>query len=125
MVVHAPFVHWDLDRNVSSTNPRACMYYLEMAQGQRVDCELVFLGKEGTKLINLFDGFLQEYHNILPLSTALEWNFRCQLAAWLDGIIYHSFLWYDEQGVDHCWSLSFVDVPQGLQQYFPSNGPAT
>lgn len=70
----------------------------------------------------------------MPLSTALEWNFRCQLATWLDSIIiiYHSFLRYSEQGVDHCWSLSPVDsvdvpqrLPQGIRRYFPYNGPPT
>ncbi|KAF7145554.1 hypothetical protein RHSIM_Rhsim04G0025800 [Rhododendron simsii] len=133
MVVHVPFVRWDLDGDVSSTNPRAGVYYLETAQGQRVDCVAGILGKEITTF-KPFNGFLQDYHNILPLSTALEWNFRCQLATWLDGIIiiYHSFLRYSEQGVDHCWSLSPVNsvdvpqrLPQGIRRYFPYNGPPT
>lgn len=54
-----------------------------------------------------FPAFLQEYDNILPLSAALEWNFRCQLAAWLDGIIYHSFLWYSEEGKATAYSVAF------------------
>ncbi|KAG5530229.1 hypothetical protein RHGRI_030564 [Rhododendron griersonianum] len=43
---------------------------------------------------------------------------RCQLATWLDGIIYHSFLWYSEQSVDRCWSLSYVD-PVDVRQRLP------
>ncbi|KAG5524323.1 hypothetical protein RHGRI_031108 [Rhododendron griersonianum] len=108
MVVHAPFVRWDLDWDASSTKPRAGIYYLETAQGQRVDCvaSISRQGKHNT--YKPFDGFLQEYHNILPLSTALEWNFRCQLAAWLDGIIYHSFLWYNEQGTATPYPIAMV-----------------
>ncbi|KAG5564937.1 hypothetical protein RHGRI_000965 [Rhododendron griersonianum] len=43
---------------------------------------------------------------------------RCQLATWLDGIIYHSFLWYSEQSVDRCWSLSYID-PVDVRQRLP------
>ncbi|KAG5531870.1 hypothetical protein RHGRI_026471 [Rhododendron griersonianum] len=45
----------------------------------------------------------------------------------IDGIIYHSFLWYSEEGVDHCWSLSYVDpldVPQVVGRRF-GNGWST
>lgn len=98
MVVHAPFVRWDLERDASSSNPRAGIYFLETAQGQRVHCVAGISGEGNHMTYKPFDGFLQDYHSILPLSAVLEWNFRCQLAAWLDGIIYHSFLWYSEQG---------------------------
>lgn len=45
-----------------------------------------------------FDSFLQDYRTVLPSSRALEWNFRFQLATWLDGIVYYSFLQYSEEG---------------------------
>ncbi|KAF7132190.1 hypothetical protein RHSIM_Rhsim09G0155200 [Rhododendron simsii] len=45
-----------------------------------------------------FDSFLEEYRTVLPSSCTSEWNFRFQLAVWLDGIMYYSFLQYSEEG---------------------------
>lgn len=76
-----------------------------------------------------FDSFLQDYRTVLPSSRALEWNFRFQLAAWLDGIVYYSFLQYSEEGVGSCWHFTCVHpagvaqrLPQGLWRYFLSCG---
>ncbi|KAF7137816.1 hypothetical protein RHSIM_Rhsim07G0148600 [Rhododendron simsii] len=44
------------------------------------------------------DSFLEDYRTLLPSGSALEWNFRFQLAAWLDGIVYYSFLQYSQEG---------------------------
>ncbi|KAI8551269.1 hypothetical protein RHMOL_Rhmol06G0172400 [Rhododendron molle] len=55
-----------------------------------------------------FDCFLEDYREILPLGTVVEWNFSCQLGAWLDDIVYHSFVRYSEERVGHCWYLKYV-----------------
>ncbi|KAI8530562.1 hypothetical protein RHMOL_Rhmol11G0069400 [Rhododendron molle] len=92
MVVHAPFVRWDLTRNGFDACTKGGIYYLETAQG-------VIRGERNHMAYRHFYSLLQDYHVILPLSTALEWNFRGQLAAWVDGIVYHSFLRYSEEAM--------------------------
>ncbi|KAG5539975.1 hypothetical protein RHGRI_020272 [Rhododendron griersonianum] len=75
-----------------------------------------------------YDTFLEEYHAVFPLTRTLEWNFKFQLAAWLDGIVYYSFLQCSEEGVGSCWFLahaSTVNVVQGLGRYFLPAGSAT
>ncbi|XP_058190176.1 uncharacterized protein LOC131307590 isoform X2 [Rhododendron vialii] len=129
MVVHAPFVQWDIIRHGGNGSTRAGVYYLQTARGERVVCAIAIPGEGNHMTYRPLDSFLEEYHALLPSSRSLEWNFRFQLAAWLDGIMYYSFLQCSEEGVGSCWHLvhaSPADVvqrlPQALWQYFLPHG---
>lgn len=71
---------------------------METAQGEKVVCSAAIPCEGNHMTYRPFDSFLQDYRTVLPSSRALEWNFGFQLAAWLDGIVYYSFLQYSEEG---------------------------
>ncbi|KAF7152067.1 hypothetical protein RHSIM_Rhsim01G0132200 [Rhododendron simsii] len=115
MVVDAPFVRWDKISHDSGGSTRAGVYYLETAQGERVVCAVAAPGEGNCMIYRPLDSFLEDYYNLLPSATVLEWNFRFQLAAWLDGIVYYSFLQYSQEGIGSCWHFASVgpdNVPQ-------------
>ncbi|KAG5517512.1 hypothetical protein RHGRI_038045 [Rhododendron griersonianum] len=132
MVVCAPFVRWDIIRHGSDGSARAGVYYLETAQGERVICAVAIPCDGNRMTYRPFDSFLEDYRTLLPSSSALEWNFTFQLAAWLDGIVYYSFLRYGEEGIGSCWHFSSVSpgdvaqrLPLGLRRHFLPSGPPT
>lgn len=97
---------------------------METAQGEKVVCAAAIPCEGNHMTYRPFDSFLQDYRTVLPSSRALEWNFRFQLAAWLDGIVYYSFLQYSEE--DACASSLFY--PKSCQicavlilQFFAAN----
>lgn len=82
----------------SDGSARAGIYYLETARGERVFCAVAIPYEGNHMRYRPFDSFLQDYRAVLPSGRAVEWNFRFQLASWLDGIVYYSFLRYSEEG---------------------------
>ncbi|KAI8543778.1 hypothetical protein RHMOL_Rhmol08G0244800 [Rhododendron molle] len=99
MVVDAPFVRWDIIRHDSAGSTRAGVYYLETAQGDRVVCAVAIPCEGNRMTYRPYDSFLEDYRAVLPSARVLEWNFRFQLAKWLDGILYYSFLQYSEEAL--------------------------
>ncbi|KAF7146448.1 hypothetical protein RHSIM_Rhsim04G0040900 [Rhododendron simsii] len=136
MVVCAPFVRWDIIRHACGDSARAGVYYLETAQGEKVVCVNAILDEGNHMTYKPFDSFLNEYRALLPSIRVLEWNFRFQLAAWLDGIVYYLFLQHSGEGayagVGSCWHLTYVSrpgvaqcLPPGLWRFFRTDGSAT
>ncbi|KAG5561983.1 hypothetical protein RHGRI_004875 [Rhododendron griersonianum] len=56
-------------------------------------------------------GFVQDYRNILPLGHVLMWNYSFQLNAWLDDIVYHSFVRYNNKGIIKPWDIILFIYP--------------
>ncbi|KAG5565709.1 hypothetical protein RHGRI_001579 [Rhododendron griersonianum] len=136
MVVCAPFVRWDKITHGSDGSARAGVYYLETAQGERVICAVAIPCEGNRMTYRPFDSFLEDYRALLPSGSGSEWNFRFQLAAWLDGIVYYSFLRYSQEGIGSCWHFSSVSLdvvaqpgyylqrlPVGLRRHFLPSGP--
>ncbi|KAI8551265.1 hypothetical protein RHMOL_Rhmol06G0172100 [Rhododendron molle] len=130
MVVSAPFVRWDIITYGSGACAREGVYYLETTAGERVICAIA-IPCEGNHMRYMpVDSFVADYRALLPSGSTLEWNFRFQLAAWLDGIVYYSFLHYSEEGVGNCWHFLPISLdgvaqrlPVGLRrQFLPSAG---
>ncbi|KAF7129582.1 hypothetical protein RHSIM_Rhsim10G0086300 [Rhododendron simsii] len=63
------------------------------------------------------DYLVEEYCEIFPLGVVAEWNFSCQLGVWLDSIVYHSFVRYNQKVM--------AEITTGLRQYFPVDGAST
>lgn len=55
---------------------------------------------------------MERYFAILPLGAVHKWDNKEGLFAWLDSIIYHSFLLGNEQGIPTHLSI-LVKVPLG------------
>ncbi|XP_058195159.1 uncharacterized protein LOC131311652 [Rhododendron vialii] len=98
-----------------STASPSGVYYLQTAQGEKVICAIPIPGEGNHMTHRPFDTFLEEYHGVSPSTCTLEWNFKFQLAAWLDGIVYYSFLQYSEEGVGSCWLLAHASPVNVVQ----------
>ncbi|KAF7154272.1 hypothetical protein RHSIM_Rhsim01G0128100 [Rhododendron simsii] len=58
--------------------------------------------------LSALDDLIKE--DILSLGHVVEWNYNFQLSAWLDNIVYHSCVRYNEEGVNLCWHLKYTTV---------------
>ncbi|KAG5528243.1 hypothetical protein RHGRI_028988 [Rhododendron griersonianum] len=97
MVVHVPFVLWVCVKNEFLISSRAALYCLETAGGEKVICGLAIRGERNRMTYKPSDYFIEEYCEIFPLGVVAEWNFSCQLGVWLDSIVYHSFVRYNQE----------------------------
>lgn len=75
------FVRWAHVKNPALTSPIAAVYYLQTAEGQRVVCALALRDERNRITYRAFDTFLEDYHQILPLGDAIQWNFGFLLVA--------------------------------------------
>ncbi|KAF7129346.1 hypothetical protein RHSIM_Rhsim10G0059000 [Rhododendron simsii] len=128
MVLRAPFVRWACIKNPSPTSPRAALFYLETAEGNRVSCALAIRGPTNRITYTALGAFVDEYHEILPLGGVVRWRFRSIFGQWLDGLLYHSFLLCSEEGVNNAWHLNYV-VPAETAKWpsclLPADGTST
>ncbi|KAG5540258.1 hypothetical protein RHGRI_020477 [Rhododendron griersonianum] len=92
MVVNVPFRHWVCVKNPWQESPRRALYYLETIEGQQVIVAVAIRAGGNQLVYQPFVDFVQDYRNILPLPHVLMWNYSFQLNAWLDDIVYHSFV---------------------------------
>ncbi|KAH7838242.1 hypothetical protein Vadar_023909 [Vaccinium darrowii] len=53
--------------------------------------------------------FVGSYRGILPLGSVFRWGFRKDVIAWLNSVVYHSFVRYSGQNIGRCWFV--LDVP--------------
>lgn len=111
MILHAPFVRRGHVQNPHIASPRTTLFYLENAQGEKFSCALAVRGPKNRVTYKAFDSFLDDYCEILPLGNAKQWRFRAMLAQWMDGIIYHSFLWCSKQGIDLFFRIFCIIQP--------------
>lgn len=72
-------------------------YCLEAAGGEKVICGLAIRGERNRMSYKPSDYLVEEYCEIFPLGVVAEWNFSCQLDVWLDSIVYHSFVRYNQK----------------------------
>ncbi|XP_058215858.1 uncharacterized protein LOC131326953 [Rhododendron vialii] len=115
MVLRAPFVRWACIKNSLLTSPRVALFYLQTAAGNKVSCALAIRGPTNRITYTAFGAFLDEYYEILPLGGVVQWRFSSIFSQWLDGLLYHSFLLCNEEGVANAWHLNYV-VPVGSAQ---------
>jgi len=52
--------------------------------------------------------FVKDYERILPLGSVLQWKLNKDMAAWLDNIVYYSFVPYNVEGVERCWYMKEI-----------------
>ncbi|KAI8567654.1 hypothetical protein RHMOL_Rhmol02G0138600 [Rhododendron molle] len=97
MVLRASFVRWAHVKNPSPASPRATLFYLQTVEGRKVACALAIRGPTNRITYTAFGAFLDEYHQILPLSDVVQWRFSSIFAQWLNGLLYHSFLLCSEE----------------------------
>ncbi|KAF7127342.1 hypothetical protein RHSIM_Rhsim11G0033200 [Rhododendron simsii] len=132
MAVRVPFLHWDIIRNPSDISERRVFYYLETAQGEQV-VAVVRVRRQNNQLVyEPLPQFLQDYQDVLNLGDVSGWSYGFQLNAWLNDIVYHSFVQYSEDAVDQCWymkdfSLPVIPerLPRSLRQHFMADGSST
>ncbi|KAF7143617.1 hypothetical protein RHSIM_Rhsim05G0146500 [Rhododendron simsii] len=104
MVVRAPFLRWDIIRNPSDSSARRALYYLETARGQQVIAALAVRGQDNRLVYQPFAQFVEDYQDLLSLGNVAACSYGFQLNAWLDDIVYHSFVRYSKEGYcrDYC-----------------------
>ncbi|KAI8551832.1 hypothetical protein RHMOL_Rhmol06G0217400 [Rhododendron molle] len=132
MVVHAPFLRWDVIWIPSLISKRRALYYLETAGGERVVAAVQMHGENNRLIYEPLAEFVEEYQGLLNLGDVTKWSFGFQLNAWLDNIVYHSFVQYSEEVVDQCWYMKDFSLPtiakrlpHSLQQHFKADGSST
>ncbi|KAG5548907.1 hypothetical protein RHGRI_014313 [Rhododendron griersonianum] len=134
MVVHAPFLRWDKISNPSplSSSSTVASYFLETAEGEQVIVAFAVCGSDNRMVYQPSHEFIEDYQGVFNLGHVSEWNYGFQLNAWLDDLVYHSFVRYSEEAVDQCWYLKKLPMPgvterlpRALRQYFPTDGSST
>ncbi|XP_058179974.1 uncharacterized protein LOC131298505 [Rhododendron vialii] len=79
-----------------------CVYYLETAQDEKVVCVAAIPGEGNHITYRPFDSFLEEYRAVFAFDHCIRMEFQVSVGCmvrYLDGIVYHSFLQYSEQGI--------------------------
>ncbi|XP_058228342.1 uncharacterized protein LOC131336491 [Rhododendron vialii] len=132
MVVNVPFLRWDKVPSPSPLSSTVASYYLETAEGQQVIVAFAVRRADNRMVYRPFHEFIESYHGVFNLGNVGEWDYGFQLNAWLDDLVYHSFVRYSEEVIDQCWylkKLCMPDIterlPRGLCQYFPADGSST
>ncbi|KAI8530568.1 hypothetical protein RHMOL_Rhmol11G0070000 [Rhododendron molle] len=70
-----------------------------------------------------FHEFIEDYQGVFNLGHVSQWNYGFQLNAWLDDLVYHSFVRYSEEAVDQCWYPKKLSMPgEGLLCCFDCQG---
>ncbi|KAG5528450.1 hypothetical protein RHGRI_029210 [Rhododendron griersonianum] len=120
MVVNVPFRHWVCVKNSWQESPRRALYYLETIEAQQVIVAVAIRAGGNQLVYQRFGDFVQDYRNSLPLGHVLMWNYSYQLNAWLDDIVYHSFVRCSNEVPGDTERL-----PCLLREYFDANGSST
>ncbi|KAG5521842.1 hypothetical protein RHGRI_034165 [Rhododendron griersonianum] len=131
-VASSPFLRWGSVKSPSGVSSRTALYYLETAEGQQVIAALAPRTEDNHLVYRAFGQFVEDYQDLLNLGDVIKWNYVFQLNAWLDDILYHSFVRYCEEGVNECWHLKNLfmpavaeRLPRSLYQHFHSDGSST
>ncbi|KAG5536842.1 hypothetical protein RHGRI_024319 [Rhododendron griersonianum] len=132
MVLHVLFLRWGSDGNPLTSSSGTASYYLETPGGEQVIAALAIRTEDYRLIYRASEEFVEEYQELLHLGPVVEWNYVFQLNAWLDDIVYHSFVRHSTAGVPSFWycktlSMSTVveRLPRALWQHFPSDGLST
>lgn len=73
-------------------------FHLHTADGKS-KIAVVLLQKGTPKLLYyVCPEFIKKYHELLPLGVVYKWGDKEGLVAWLDSVIYHSFVAVKEEG---------------------------
>ncbi|KAI8553770.1 hypothetical protein RHMOL_Rhmol05G0042000 [Rhododendron molle] len=111
MVLHVPFLRWDGVGNPLTSSSGTAFYYLETAGGEQVTTALALRTESNRLIYRASSEFLEEYQELLHLGTILEWDYVFQLNAWLDDIVYHSFVRHGTAGVPSFWYFKTLCMP--------------
>ncbi|KAI8535134.1 hypothetical protein RHMOL_Rhmol10G0151900 [Rhododendron molle] len=76
MVVHVPFLRWDIIRNPSTVSSRVALYVLETAQGEWVSVALTVHGADKGFIYQPFAQFIEEYQDVLNLGHKFETHLK-------------------------------------------------
>ncbi|KAI8570664.1 hypothetical protein RHMOL_Rhmol01G0053600 [Rhododendron molle] len=88
-----------------------------LTEGEQVIAAFAVRGADNRMVYQPFDEFVQDYQGVFNLGHVSEWNYGFQLNAWLDDLVYHSFVRYSEEVVDQCWYLKKVSMPGATEAF--------
>lgn len=97
--------HFDIGFVLKTHGQNLALYYLETIEGQQVIVAVAIRAGGNQLVYQPFVDFVQDYWNILPLPHVLMWNYSFQLNAWLDDIVYYSFVSCSNEGITKPWDI--------------------
>lgn len=107
MSIRYPFVRWGYQQSYYSGNNDG-FYLLYTASGSHAKAVEVIRNSPEGLVYKACDFFVRDYGEILPLGSVLRWKLSEDMSAWLDSVVYHSFVRYSVEGVARCWYLQEV-----------------
>lgn len=74
-------------------------YLLYTASGSHANAIEVIRNSPEGLVYKACDFFARDYGEILPLSSVLRWKLSEDMSAWLDSVLYHSFVRYSVEEI--------------------------
>ncbi|KAH7863857.1 hypothetical protein Vadar_022783 [Vaccinium darrowii] len=131
MAVQEPFVRWLFVKHPLKFCRNGGFFYMETGRGDRVIVAAAVDNGANHLYFRASSTFVAYYRGILPLGNVFRWDFRKDVVAWLNSVVYHSFVRYSEQHVGRCWFVLDVPgpeftgptrIPSGLAHVFQGQG---
>jgi len=98
MAIRDPFVRWAFEQSYYSGNNDGFYLLYTAAGSHAMAVEVIRDAPEGL-MCKASDFFVRHYGEILPLGCVLQWKESEDMSAWLDSVVYHSFLRYSVEGI--------------------------
>lgn len=110
MVLYDPFVHW-VYYPTDPDEPRTGGVYELNTGNNSSEIVGVAINEGGDHLYyRALPAFVQEYSAILPLGNIMRWDLKKHFVAWMESIIYHSFLRYSVEGMCFLLFESYLKI---------------
>lgn len=99
MALNVPFVHW-VYNPIDPDSPRSRGAYQMNTRDGRLEIIALAINTGGDHLYySAVPSFIQNYGGIIPLGNIIRWNIKRCFIAWIESIIYHSFLRHSLDGM--------------------------
>lgn len=99
MVLQVPFVRWTYVRHRPRESRNKGEFYVVTGDG-RTELAGAAVGRGVNHLVYRAIGyFVINYRDILPLGNNFCWYLKREMVAWLNALIYHSFLLCSSPGI--------------------------
>jgi len=131
MAVQEPFVRWLYVKHPPKFCRTGGFFYVETGGGDRIIVAAAVDNGANHLYFRASSTFVAYYRGILPLGNVIRWDFRKDVVAWLDSVVYHSFVRYSGQHIGRCWYVLDAPGPEftgptrmplGLAQAFQGQG---
>lgn len=109
MAVEEPFIRWLFVKHPLKFCRNGGFFYMETGRGARVIVAAAVDNGANHLYYRAASTFVASYRGILPLGSVFRWGFRKDVIAWLNSVVYHSFVRYSGQNIGRCWYV--LDVP--------------